>query len=261
MGHKYISLGSACNAANMMKVAGLKRTSYPFDWLDNVESGLTTVTDIIRDDFLNVIPWDCYNVVSPPDADRPILSYKHYPRTFHIHSDPASKREVHEQLTRRFQRLKRALSSRDSLHLVYYRNLSACRATNPDVTPADVARLMLSEWGEFLRLIGPSRQGDTTVLLVLECDVEDIELTDRAIDMIEINDPKVALKRAISRYDDDPALYDRWQKEWARLIINHTRMPIWLQVRCHTKRAIRSIRTSIKTRLRSSKAHSAAIAE
>ncbi|WP_077106015.1 DUF1796 family putative cysteine peptidase [Agrobacterium sp. DSM 25558] len=251
VGHKYISLGAACNAANMIKIAGLRRTSYPFDWLLNLEDGLTTVTDIIRDDFQKVSPWDCYDVVSPPDAERTVLAYKHYPRTFHIHSDPSSNREIHEQLTRRFQRLKRALSSRDSLHLIYYRNLSACRATRPDITPAEVAQLMLSEWGEFLRLISPWRQGDTTVLLVLECDVEDVEQTDRAIDIIEIADPKVALKRAISRYDDDAALYDRWQKEWAHLIINHTRMPIWLQVRCHAKRAVRSIRKSIKSRLRS----------
>ena len=45
---KYCSLGHGCHSANILKRLGLKKESYPFDWLN---SRTSIVKDCIEDNF------------------------------------------------------------------------------------------------------------------------------------------------------------------------------------------------------------------
>ncbi|WP_320188238.1 DUF1796 family putative cysteine peptidase [Agrobacterium rosae] len=173
MGHQYISLGAACNAATMMKIAGLRRASYPFDWLLNLEDGLTAVTAIINDDFKEISSADCYEVVHYAQVGSAVPVYRQYPRTYHVHSDPRQNQDAHEDMVRRCDRLRQVLKSTDHLHFVYYRNLSACRGDRSGVSAATVYEQMTAEASQFLSTISSRRRGKTSLLLILEADDED----------------------------------------------------------------------------------------
>ncbi|SCX03057.1 DUF1796 family putative cysteine peptidase [Agrobacterium rosae] len=244
--HQYISLGAACNAATMMKIAGLRKASFPFDWLLNLNAGLSVVTSIIQDDFQKVVAEDCYQVVHHPPVGRAVPAYKDYPNTFHIHSDPSSNSAIHEEMIRRFERFRLVLRSSNTLHFVYYRNLSIYRDEKPDADVVEVLNLMLEEATQFLDTIEASRKGETFILLVLESDVEDTELTNEALKHVRVADQRISIGSALSRYDDNDELNAKWQQDWIELIINHTKMPIWMKLRCKCKRLFRAFRKQIK---------------
>jgi hypothetical protein len=111
---------------------------------------------------------------------------------------------------------------------------------------ADVFQLMLEEATQFLKTIDAKRQGKTFLLLVLECDMEDVERTGEALKRVRPIDPRMSVGAALSRYDDDDALNAKWQKDWINLIINHTNMPVWMKLRCQGKRLSRAFRQQIK---------------
>jgi hypothetical protein len=244
--HQYISLGAACNAATMMKIAGLRKASFPFDWLLNLNAGLSVVTSIIQDDYQKVTAADCYQSVHHQPVGRAVPAYKDYPSTFHIHSDPLSDPDTHSEMVRRFERFRLVLRSKDTLHFVYYRNLSVCRDEKPGLEAAEVLHLMLEEATEFLDTIDTIRKGKAFLLLVLECDVEDVETTGEALKRVRPIDQRVSIGAALSRYDDDAALNAKWQKDWIHLIINQTRMPVWMKLRCQYKRLFRAFRQHLK---------------
>ncbi|KIQ02241.1 hypothetical protein RU07_12410 [Agrobacterium tumefaciens] len=246
MQHQYISLGSACNAATMMKVAGLRRASYPFDWLLNVEDGLSAVTKIVVEDFQSVSQSGCYEVVYHPPVERSVPAYKRYPRTFHIHSDPASDPKIHAEMVRRFDRMRQALRTNDFLHFVYYRELSQSRATTPGITAKEVFELMEKEAAQFLAAIDKSRRGKTKILLVLESSVNDRDEADDAARTAFSSDNRVAFGSALTRYDGDSQLLEQWQRDWIQLIVKKTDMPLRLVIQCQMKRTIRSLRRSVK---------------
>lgn len=247
MQHQYISLGSACNAATMMKMAGLRRASYPFDWLLNIEDGLSAVTKIVMEDFQSVSQSGCYDVVYHPPVERSVPAYKLYPRTFHIHSDPASESKTHAEMVRRFDRMRQALRANDFLHFVYYRELSQIRAKTPGMTAKTVFELMEKEAAQFLAVIDKSRQGKTKILLVLESSVNDRDEAYDAARSAFSSDNRVAFGSALTRYDGDSRLLEQWQRDWINLIIEKTDMPLRLVMQCHMKRTIRSLRRAIKS--------------
>ncbi|POO54296.1 hypothetical protein CPJ18_01975 [Agrobacterium rosae] len=249
MQHQYISLGSACNAATMMKVAGLRRASYPFDWLLNVDDGLSAVTQIVVEDFSTVSESGSYEIVYHPPVGRSVPAYKLYPRTFHVHSDPASDPRTHTEMVRRFDRLREALRTEDFLHFVYYRELSQSRARTPGITAKAVFELMEKEATQFLSVIDKTRRGRTKILLVLESSVNDRREADDAARSAFSSDNRVAFGSALSRYDGDNQLLEQWQRDWINLIIKQTDMPLRLVIQCQLKRATRSIKRSIKSAL------------
>ncbi len=244
--HQYISLGAACNTATMMKIAGLRKASFPFDWLLNLNAGLSVVTSIIQDDYQKVMAEDCYQCVYHQPVGKAVPAYKDYPSTFHIHSDPLSNPDIHREMIRRFERFRLVLRSRDTLHFVYYRNLSICRNEKPSLQAAEVLHLMLEEATQFLDAIEASRKGKTFILLVLESDVEDTEITNEALKHVGVTDQRISIGSALSRYDDNDELNAKWQKDLMELIINHTKMPISMKLRCQCKRLFRAFRKRIK---------------
>ncbi|MDM9625966.1 DUF1796 family putative cysteine peptidase [Rhizobium sp. S152] len=247
MKHTYISLGSACNAATMIKRAGLRKVSYPFDWLLNSDSGLASVNEMIKDDFQKVTEADCYALSYQPIIGKDIVAYKDYQTVFHVHSNPMESREAHQDLVRRFERFRQIITSDESLHFVYYRNLSVSRKATPDITPLQLLEQMLIEANDFLSIILPIRRGGTSLLLVVEADVEDTQAVDEALRSLSISIPQISVARALSRYDDDKVLNLRWQREWMRLLIVNTDMPILVRIACTTRIAAKTARAAIRS--------------
>ena len=250
MAHQYISLGSACNAATMIKRAGLRRASYPFDWLLNVDDGLAVVTEILRDDFKAISDPASYAIIHHPPVGRAVPAYAAYPRTFHVHSDPASKPEVHAELLRRYERMRETLRSSDTLHFVYYRDFSAFRQTNPGTTADGIVTLMEKEAVDFLALIDAARVGNTTILLVVESAVEDEAEARSAVAKASPQDSRITFAQVLSRYDDDPELNARWEREWIGAIASKTEMPFVALAKCRVKQAVRVIKRSFTAGLR-----------
>ncbi|WP_113266262.1 DUF1796 family putative cysteine peptidase [Agrobacterium cavarae] len=244
MAHRYISLGSACNAATMIKRAGLRRASYPFDWLLNVDDGLSVVTEIVRDDFKAISDPTGYTIINHPPVGRSVPAYLAYPRTFHVHSDPASNPKVHAEMLRRFDRMRDTLRSSDTLHFVYYRDFTAFRQTNPGTKAADIVALMEREAVEFLALIDTLRHGKTTVLLIVESAVEDVNEARFAVSSATPADNRLQFAQVLSRYDDNPALNARWEREWISAIASKMGMPLTAWAKCRLKQSARLVKRS-----------------
>ncbi|WP_296101485.1 DUF1796 family putative cysteine peptidase [uncultured Agrobacterium sp.] len=243
MAHRYISLGSACNAATMIRKAGLRRASYPFDWLLNVDDGLKAVSEIVRNNFEEASKPESYLVVFHPPAGRAVPTYKLYPKTFHVHSDPVADPNHHAEMLRRFDRMREALRSRDHLHFLYYRDYSTYRESNPGTTAHEIVHIMEAEVLEFLALVEGMRAGKTTVLVVVESLVEHEDETRSAVDSFTPSDNRLTFGKTVARYDEVPALNARWEREWINLLARKTEMPFWMWLYCRLKQANRRIRT------------------
>jgi hypothetical protein len=228
----------------MIKRAGLRRASYPFDWLLNVDDGLAVVTEIVRDDFKVVSDPASYAIINHPPVGRSVPAYAAYPRTFHVHSDPASNPEVHSEMLRRFDRMRATLRSSDTLHFVYYRDFTAFRQTKPGTTAADIVALMEKEAVEFLGLIDDLRAGETTILLVVESAVEDVTEARWAVAHASNADIRIKFAQVLSRYDENPELNTRWEREWIGAIATKTGMPFMALAKCRLKQAARQVKKS-----------------
>lgn len=246
MEHQYISLGAGCNAAMMFRKLGLRKAAYPFDWLFNLDADLTSATAMIHDDFQKVCAPDCYMPANHPEITTEVVAYRDYPAVLHIHSNPMSKTSDHDKLVRRFDRFRRTLRSRDKLHFVYYRNLAASRLTDPSVTAPQVLRQLIEQAGIFLDTISALRCGDTSLLLVLETDIEDIEPASIALAAVTVPDGRIKLGQAISRYDENPTFNDVWKRQWTDLLLNRTEMPLRLRARARAKVHFRRLRSFVK---------------
>jgi hypothetical protein len=79
-----ISLGTVCYASWMIKQLGLKRRSYPFDW---IFSSPAMVLDILQDDFrcfLDPVHYRANPVESRPHPSEHIAEHLHYRATFGV---------------------------------------------------------------------------------------------------------------------------------------------------------------------------------
>lgn len=242
MAHRYISLGSACDAATMIRKAGLRRASYPFDWLLNVQDGLGAIVQIIRRDFEEVTNPDSYFATFHKGAARVVPAYKAYPRTFHLHSDPVTNPDHHEDLVRRFERMRDALRSTDHLHFLYYRDYPSFKEFNPCTKVDELVRIMHDEILEFLKLADALHAGRTTILAVVSCFVEDEQETATAINSFVPSDARIKFGNTLVRYDDAPLLNAKWERQWIDLLISRTQMPKWMIVYCRLKQANRRLR-------------------
>ncbi len=245
MAHRYISLGSACNAAMMIKRAGLRRASYPFDWLLNVDDGLSVVNEILRDDFEMVSDPASYILVDHPPVGKVVPAYSAYPRTFHIHSDPAADPKAHAEMVRRFDRMRSTLRSKDALHFVYYRDFTAYRETIIGTSAADVVKLMDREATEFLSFVDAFHSGVKTMLLVVEASIEDRDEARSSVKGHEPSDTRITFGVALSRYDDDLDLNAQWERDWLNLLVTSTGMPLRMRVFCRLKQANRRVRNAL----------------
>lgn len=105
----YVSMGTTCLPAGLLKTMGLKHVSYPFDWL-NIKN-LSIVSDIIEDNFDKFLDRSLYyktdktsntvevEVETATGAANTIIGHKLYGKIFH-HKNPLENQSDYEYYTR-----------------------------------------------------------------------------------------------------------------------------------------------------------------
>lgn len=226
MKHHYISLGAACDVGMVMDELALRKTSLPFDWLWNLDSGLEAVTHMIATDFALVSDRQSYEIQDHYRLTSPSVVYRSYPSIIHMHSNPMDFDDAHLALQRRMQRFRDVLASGDTLHFVYYKNYNEELLKSTGVSILDTFSRMMREGGDFLSLITSKTSGKVSLLLVLQTDAQDSEDAQKIVASTSVGDRRVSLGHTISRYDYAPELNAIWRHQWFTLLLRKTRMPL-----------------------------------
>ena len=118
-----ISLGGGCDVATILDTYGLRTQSLPFDWLWNLDTGLSDVTKIISSDFENLREKNSY-VIAPhfqwPDTGT--LVFRDYPKIAHIHTNPLENIQQRKTYNRRIDKIIQLLEGQQTkITFIYYR--------------------------------------------------------------------------------------------------------------------------------------------
>ncbi|AFZ44899.1 Protein of unknown function DUF1796 putative papain-like cysteine peptidase [Halothece sp. PCC 7418] len=236
MEHHYISLGAGCDTAMILNKLGLRKKAYPFDWLWNLDAGLTAVNDIIKYNFMNVSSEDAYCRSSHYRLPHPVVVYKNFPEIIHMHSNPMEDRQEHEKLLRRIERFQTLIKSNHKLHFIYYKNYNEEHQKDHSVTVQDTLLKMLNQADKFLDIISNFQRKSTsqvTLLLILQTNIEEKECAIQLLNKTKIEDKRIKVGFTLSRSDKEPQRYRQWEKQWFQNIIRQTEMPIHIILQCY----------------------------
>ncbi|AFY37750.1 hypothetical protein Lepto7376_1401 [[Leptolyngbya] sp. PCC 7376] len=232
--HIYISLGAACDAAQNLNFLGLRHCSYPFDWLWNLDLGLTAVTQIIEQDFEKITFQDCYIELPHYRFPDPMVVYKAYPTIAHLHTNPLEDSDAHQTLCRRIERFQKELNSDTIKHFIYYRNFNN-DLFDQHATLEDTLKKLLNEGEIFIEMLQkkyPEAAKRASLLLVLQTRPLDQnqaqKLTSHYRQKIrkKARFDKIILACSLNRNDNEIALKEQWKRQWETLLFTQTRMPL-----------------------------------
>jgi len=236
LNHRYVSLGGACDAAMMLDTLKLRDEAYPFDWLWNLNHGLAAVNDIIEARFVQILGEDAYYSGLHHRVGRNVVLYKSFPSIIHMHSDPMNNRAEHEKIVRRISRFNEMLRSKDQLHFIYYANLNEIRMVNATLTNSILIDELILQGTRFMSFMSKKGHGKrTTLLLVLQTDVEFEAQAIAALAHVNTGDERIHMGYTISRNDGSPALLKRWKRQWADIITTRTNMPEYMVRACRSE--------------------------
>lgn len=100
-----ISLGFSCLVSYQLKEMGLKKASYPFDWIFSNEK---VVIDCLENNFKNFLNRDCF-IDYPSDNTKKCLGHKLYDFKMFNHHNPRDFQEDFDYFKRCIERFKTAL--------------------------------------------------------------------------------------------------------------------------------------------------------
>ncbi len=132
---KVISLGSGCFISMNLNRCRLRKQAYVFDWVWNLDSGLSVVTDAIKDGFKKMSCRGNFIKTKHYGIDNKILVVinKEYPNTAFIHHDIMDDSEVYAAFLRRTERfLKLFENKKGKILFIYYREQGSITDTPKD---------------------------------------------------------------------------------------------------------------------------------
>jgi hypothetical protein len=239
MKSEIISLGGACDvgiALQWMKVKGL---SYPFDWLANLDGGLSVVLDILNNNFETVNRRESYEIKRLSPGSEGSVVYKFYPEVSHLHSNPLANQEDHASLVRRMDRFRAALDDQNLfINFIFYRNFDApnLREGGGSLESAlDLLRTEGAAFVDFLRRKYPKKLFSLTLVMQTS-----VELSRTALgglgELARSNGvPEIKYGFTITRPDDDPGLKALWRKQWCEIVLECCRLKITQRARVRMK--------------------------
>lgn len=119
-----ISLGGGCDVGIILKFYGLRRGRYPFDWLWNLDGGLTNVSNIIASDFKNIRDVEdfCYAPHATwPESEKVV--FRCYKNIAHVHSNPLDNPLDLRLFNKRIEDFERLIRDPErNITFIYYRN-------------------------------------------------------------------------------------------------------------------------------------------
>jgi len=234
MKHEYVSLGSACDTAMIFDRLKIRQTSYPFDWLWNLDTGLESVINIIENDFSSILNKESYAKKYHFRLPNEVIVYKEFPSIIHMHSDPLSSIAAHETLVRRIFRFRELLLSDTKIHFIYYKNYNEELLKDSSRTINLTIKDMLTQAKKFMALIDEKRKLNTKsiLLLILQTDIEQQEEANKALSQITtVLDKRISLGFTLSRYDDNIKLHRKWEQAWRSNLIALTEIPTNLRIK------------------------------
>lgn len=119
----FVSLGSGCAVSQRLNEAGLRKQSYPFDWLWNLEGGLEVVNDIIGNDFFQFIYRSNLVTENHYRWNKKVIINRFYPNIAHIHSDPQNNEKDYQSLLRRVKKIRDLLNGKSNIQFIYFRSI------------------------------------------------------------------------------------------------------------------------------------------
>ncbi|MDE1234346.1 DUF1796 family putative cysteine peptidase [Vibrio aestuarianus] len=249
MEHTYISLGGGCDVAMNLNAIGFRKKSYPFDWLWNLDSGLTSVTNIIRHDFSEVLKEGAYRNTKHYRFSSNVITYEHYPSIAHIHTDPLNNIDEHEKLCRRSLSFIQKLNDTSIKHFVYYRSFNEGSFKDSTLSCQDSFNILVSEGTRFLDMLYkkfPNSKSKVTLLLVLQVDPANYatakKLTREFRSTKLANEyPCIRVGCTYTRDDKNSYLVARWKMQWLNLLLNQTETPIRYRLLKCSAYAFRSV--------------------
>ncbi|MUK26515.1 DUF1796 family putative cysteine peptidase [Aliivibrio fischeri] len=225
----YISLGSACDVSIMLNSLGLRNQSYPFDWLWNLDSGLSALIPIIESDFKDVRDRSSYVWGEHYRFDEQVLLYRCKPSIVHLHSNPSDNKKDHETLCRRYDRFIDEMSSTNRKNFIYYRSVEEDSLNGKSDSIEDSIRLLILEGVEFIELMlikHPNIKGKINLSLVIQSDVSiPFGMIGRLSREFRLNNNIIRVSNTINR--DDTSLFKmlRWKLKWTYIILSMSKRP------------------------------------
>ena len=147
----FISLGSGCEPATMIKKFGLRKESYFFDWFWNFDAGMPVVADMIRTDFKKIISEDVYVKAKHDWFADEVVVYKVYPAMVHMHIHPLDNQQEHEKLIRRADRFLGILRDPDVfVNFLYQRTYNSLKFRESAIGSAEAFNKLKLEGEEFV---------------------------------------------------------------------------------------------------------------
>jgi len=228
--NEFISLGGACDVGIALQWMRVKGPSYPFDWLANLDGGLSVVIDILENDFEAVNKRDCYETRYFAGASKSYIVYKNHPEVVHLHSDPLADCNEHEALVRRMERFKIALQDRGLfINFLYYRSVDSLKLKEGSVSLEAATELLRSEGQRFVRFVQKTYPGRLfSLTLVMQAPME---CWPRALSLLtKLNGsnkvPEIKYGFTIVRPDEDRKLKALWRRQWCEIVLRCCRLSL-----------------------------------
>lgn len=217
----------------MLNTLGLRKKSYPFDWLWNLDSGLSGVLQIILNDFNGLYGNGAYKQQEHYRFEDEVLVYNKVPSIVHLHSNPLINDAEHNALCRRYDYFIEEMNSINTKHFIYYRSFEEDMLEGKSISIEDSVKRLLVEGKEFMEKIAdkyPSSEGKVNLLLVMQSDIKvpgDMVQTLRNELLV---DDVIKFSTTINRSDNDLLKRLQWKCKWSYIIIFMTNTPLYIRL-------------------------------
>ncbi|MBA42492.1 MAG: hypothetical protein CMF62_00595 [Magnetococcales bacterium] len=124
----FVSLGFSCHTSYHLKKYGLKKESYPFDW---IFSNPEIIIDCLQNDFLEFLNKDNYESIEPYGTLTKVCKHKKYHPIMFMHHDPTNK-EDYEYFKRCVTRFRNMLKS-DKKKIFIITQINQKKKTNANI--------------------------------------------------------------------------------------------------------------------------------
>ena len=242
MKHIYISLGSACDTAMILDEFCIRKKSYPFDWLWNLDYGLEAINRMLTEDFFTVLTPNAYSNAEHYRFDKKQIVYERYPSIVHMHSDPLKDISAHEQLVRRIRRFEKRLHENCFIHFLYYKNYNEEKLKHSNISINDTVDTMLKDANNFTDLISKKYAcNNFHLLLILQTDLQDMnDALNITRDYKRQMKQKISIGYTISRTDDEN-VNKIWRKQWRHQLFFNTQMPLCYMLKIFTQYSVHKV--------------------
>jgi hypothetical protein len=238
--HIFIPLGAACDSALCLNNLNLRKNSYPFDWLWNLDTGLFEVTKIIKSDFYSVKSSSAYRLTPHYRFEGgDVTAYTEHLKIVHLHSDPLTNVVEHKTLIRRANNFISTMEGPSFKHFFYYRNTNEDILANNANSNEESIELLISEGENFIiemKKKHPEQCGNFDLMLTLQVEYSELheikQLLNKYNRLLKAKFGSILIINCmIARNDSNFKLHLLWNLQWLFLFLSYKNIPILLRCR------------------------------